>query len=451
MTMVTDPICGMRIDTDDAVATAQHEGSTYYFCSQACHDAFVADRSTEPVAGEPERLTEIELADRAFTTPERIAQLVDLGILSADEREFSRQDVMRVRVVGQLESAGIGLDALARGLASGHLTLGYMEAAGRVQPRSHLTFDEVAGQTGVPFADIERLYLAFGLPRPVSEERVRAEDIEALMGIGVLFEVGLEPDDVIRLARLWGDSVRRVAQYLPHHFHTTVEERYRQQGLGDNAAYEAAIRHVGLRVGRSGEDLLGWLFRRHSDVFSTEHQFQHVETALELAGVRPRPARTMEAAVFADISGFTELTERSGDEAAAGVALTLAEVATDTASRHRGAVVKLLGDGVLLHFKDSADAVRASLDIVEKVPTLGLPPAHVGVQAGPMLYEEGDYFGRTVNLASRIANQAGPGQVFVGEAVADNASEDGFQFVEAGNFPLKGIADEVMIFQAVRS
>jgi len=43
MAMVTDPVCGMRIDADDAVATAEHEGKTYYFCSQACHDAFVAD------------------------------------------------------------------------------------------------------------------------------------------------------------------------------------------------------------------------------------------------------------------------------------------------------------------------------------------------------------------------------------------------------------------------
>src|SRR5690606_11670025 len=122
-------------------------------------------------------------------------------------------------------------------------------------------------------------------------------------GIRVLFEAGLDSDDVNRLARLWGDNVRRMAQYLPHHFHTTVEERFRQQGLGDNQAYEAAIIDVGLRVGRSGEDLLGWLFRRHSEVFATEHQFQHVETALEFAGVRPRPRRALEAAVFADISG----------------------------------------------------------------------------------------------------------------------------------------------------
>ena len=43
MAMATDPVCGMKIDEDDAVATADHEGVTYYFCSQVCHDAFVAD------------------------------------------------------------------------------------------------------------------------------------------------------------------------------------------------------------------------------------------------------------------------------------------------------------------------------------------------------------------------------------------------------------------------
>jgi P-type Cu+ transporter len=43
MAMATDPVCGMRVDTEDAPATAEYDGKTYYFCSQACHDRFVAD------------------------------------------------------------------------------------------------------------------------------------------------------------------------------------------------------------------------------------------------------------------------------------------------------------------------------------------------------------------------------------------------------------------------
>ena len=83
MAMVTDPVCGMRIDSDDAVATAEHEGKPYYFCSRACHDAFIADaaRRLSRVGMDPDRLTEDELAERAGTSGEWIRQLVDLGIL----------------------------------------------------------------------------------------------------------------------------------------------------------------------------------------------------------------------------------------------------------------------------------------------------------------------------------------------------------------------------------
>jgi len=73
-----------------------------------------------------------------------------------------------------------------------------------------------------------------------------------------------------------------------------------------------------------------------------------------------------------------------------------------------------------------------------------------GVNAGPMIYDEGDYFGRTVNIAARIARRAGPGQVFVGEPVVDVVAPNGFHFVDAGAFPLKGIAEPVRIFEACK-
>ena len=397
----------------------------------------------------PRRLTGPELAEACATSIDRIRELVDLGILQPEEGLFSRQDVMRVRVVGQLDSLGIEAGALAKALASGHLTLGYLESAGRRHPRSELGFTEASENLGIPFPTLERIYLAFGLPRPAPDESVRQEDMEALRMLGVLFGADLAGEDVVRLARVWGDSVRRIAQYVPHHFHTTVEDRFRSRGLRDNEAFEASIREVGLRIGRSGEDLLGWLFRRHSEVFMTEHQFAHVETALDDAGVRPRPPRALEAAVFVDLSGFTRLTEESGDEVAVGVSLGLAELVSEAVTRHQGEVVKLLGDGVLLHFRDPGEAIRASLEIVESAPSRGLPPAHIGINAGPMIYEEGDYFGRTVNIASRIGSRAGPGQVFVGEAVMASAAEVGFRLIEVGVFELKGIAHPVRIFQAL--
>jgi adenylate cyclase len=398
-----------------------------------------------------DRLTEQELADRAGTSPEHIRRLVDLGILGSKDRTFERRDVMHVRVVGQLDSMGIEEEALAHAIASGHLSLGYLESAGRRFPRSDVTFTEVAADIGIPFSTLDNLYMAFGLPRPEPDEHVREEDLEALREIRVLFGAGLDEHDVLRMARVWGDSTRRVAQYLPHYFHQTVEEPFRQRGLNDNEAYEAALREVGLRVGRSGEDLLTWLFRRQSEVFANEHQLGHVETALEDAGVRRRPPRQVETAVFADLTDFTRLTEESGDDVAAEVAVAFSHLASEVAAGNGGDVIKWLGDGVFLRFGDPDDAVSASLQIAESAPSRGLPEAHIGVNAGPMLYDEGDYFGRTVNMAARIASQAGPSEVYVGESVAESVVGDGFRLIEIGAFELKGITGPVRIFRAKRA
>ena len=155
--------------------------------------------------------------------------------------------------------------------------------------------------------------------------------------------------------------------------------------------------------------------------------------------------------MFADLSGYTRMTEESGDEVAAAVSLKLAEVVGEIAADHRGAVVKMLGDGVHFHFRDPHDAVVASLDIVGATQPAGLPPAHIGVNAGPMIYEEGDYFGRTVNIAARIAAQAGPNQVFLGEDAVRHVTPSGFQVVEVGAFDLKGIAQPVTLYEALRT
>jgi adenylate cyclase len=398
---------------------------------------------------ERDRLSEDALAERAGTSVERVRELADLGILEPEGGTFPRRDVVRARVVLELEAKGIDADGLAKALASGHLSLGYVESAVHRFPRLDQTFAQLSEEMGIPFETLQRFYVAIGLPRPHSDEQVREEDHPMIKAIPVLFGAGVGEGDVLRAVRIWGDSARRVAQFQTHYFHYTIEQPFRRRGLRDNEAFEAAIREVGVRMGHSGEQMLGWLFRRHAETFFAEHQFDHIETALEEAGIRQRPAPGVEAVVFADLSGYTRLTEEAGDEVAAQVSLTLAQLVSEIAARHRGEVVKMLGDGVLFHFRDPGDAVRASLEIVEDVRPHGLPPAHIGVNAGPMIYDEGDYFGRTVNIAARIASQAGAGQVFVGDDLVRSVSPKGFQVIEVGEFELKGIARPVKLFEAV--
>jgi adenylate cyclase len=397
-----------------------------------------------------DRFTEDEIAERVGTSSDRIRMLAELGILEPEDGTYPRRDVLRARFVLGLDSIGIDAGAVAAAFASGHLTLGYAEFGGRRPPRSEQTFAQLGDEISIPYVLLERMYVAFGLPRPQPDEHVREEDLRLLKIVPVLFGAGVSEGEILRLARVWGDSARRVAQFQSHYLHRSIEEPFRRRGLNDNEAFEAALREVGVRSGRSGEELLGWLLRRHSEVFETEHLFEHVETALEDAGVHRRAPAQVEACAFADLSGYTRLTEEAGDEVAADVSVKLAALVNDVASRHRGSVVKLLGDGVLFHFKSPQDAVMASLEILDRVGPDGLPPAHVGVNAGPMIYEEGDYFGRTVNIAARIASQAGPHQVLVGEDVLPHLTPAGFRVQEAGAFALKGIEEPLRLYEAKR-
>jgi adenylate cyclase len=346
---------------------------------------------------------------------------------------------------------GIDQDAVAAAMASGDLTLGYVEMAGRRPPRSDRTFDDLSDEIGIPYPMLERLYVAFGLPRPAQDELVREEDLRFIKAVPILFTAGVDEGDILRLARVWGESARKVAQFQTHYLHQAIEEPFRRQGLRDNDALEAALREVSVCVGTSGEAFLCWLFRRHPDKCELEHTFDHLETALENAGVHRKQERRPKASVFADLTGYTRLTEEAGDEVAASVSTRLADLVTEVASRHDGLVVKMLGDGVHFHFDDPHAAVMASLDVVDAVGPAGLPPAHIGVNAGPVIYDEGDYFGRTVNIAARIAARAGAGQVYVGADVEPLVEQEGFRLMKVGAFELKGISEPVNVLQAVRA
>src|SRR4029077_16404718 len=98
-------------------------------------------------------------------------------------------------------------------------------------------------------------------------------------------------------------------------------------------------------------------------------------------------------------------------------------------------------------FRDPGQAVRSALEMVDALVAAGLPPAHVGLHAGPVLYQAGDYFGQTVNLSARIADYARPGEVLVSQAVADASLGIGISFADIGPVELKGVSGTVHLLR----
>ena len=113
--------------------------------------------------------------------------------------------------------------------------------------------------------------------------------------------------------------------------------------------------------------------------------------------------------------------------------------------------MKWLGDGVMFYFREPGAAVLAVLEMVEVVGRQGLPPAHVGIHVGPVVFQDGDYFGRTVNLAARVGEYARPGEVLVSQEVVDAAEGWPVTFTEIGPVELKGVPGTLRLYTAHRN
>jgi class 3 adenylate cyclase len=193
---------------------------------------------------------------------------------------------------------------------------------------------------------------------------------------------------------------------------------------------------------------LAWLHARHFESEVFQEVVLTVEQIMAAGGYTRRRPVSPPAIAFIDLSGYTRLTEESGDHSASMLAEGLAQLVNEAAASYRGRVVKLLGDGVMFYFADPADAVRCGLAVVGRATELGLPRARMGVNAGDVLFRDGDYYGRTVNIAARIVEYARPGEVLASEDAVAAAASDGVAFSEIGPVLLRGLDAPIRVYRA---
>jgi adenylate cyclase len=134
------------------------------------------------------------------------------------------------------------------------------------------------------------------------------------------------------------------------------------------------------------------------------------------------------------------------------LALTLSQIVQRVAHQHRGRVVKWVGDGVMLYFDRPEDAFLGALEMARRVTSAGLPDAHVGIDARPVIIQDGDYFGSAVNVAARIAAYARAGEVLSSDRAVQAA--DGLpseiRSTVIGPVSLKGVSQPVVLRQLER-
>lgn len=262
--------------------------------------------------------------------------------------------------------------------------------------RPELTSAEVARDAGVTLEQARRLWRALGFPPVPEDARVFTRtDAAVLRVVGELPERhGVDPAVLLQLTRVTGQALARIADAQ-----VTAMAGRLEDGI------DAAVAALPPLAGHL-EHLLGWVWRRH------------LLAALLRRAASPPAAADVVAVGFADLVGFTALSQALEPHDLAAMVERFEAIAYEQIPERGGRVIKTIGDEVMFAVDDAATAAEIALGLVEahaRAPEL--PDVRVGVARGPALAWEGDLYGPTVNLASRLVNVARPASVLVCDAL----------------------------------
>ncbi len=364
-------------------------------------------------------LTLQELARQSQSDVAFVERLIRLGVVTESPDGFVPGDIWKVRTLRAIEAGGGTAEAVAEAVRAGRVNLDFLGSLlPEPGPLSARTFREFIAAQG-PRGDLVGPILEMlGLPLPPLDLPMRADDDAMLTRF--LDQWAQSPEIALRAARLMGQTTRATTEgWTGLHY-----ELFRGLGGPDRAAWTPEFRAHEEEVARDAIALAaampGWLMHHLVERILAADVVENLEMGTDPFAERRQdlpPGARVPAIAFVDVSGFTALTEEAGDRAASDSTTVFEEVVTRAAAAHGGRVVKLLGDGALLHFVDATVAIDAILVVRDALRPRGLQ-SHAGIDCGPIVERDGDVFGRTVNRAARLAALARPGEIVVSEAVA---------------------------------
>jgi adenylate cyclase len=345
----------------------------------------------------------------------------------------------RLELLEQLVADGVGLEELRAATRDGRIVfVGAERAVGGV-PR--YSTREVGERTGVRPEFIMALRRANGLPVPSLDAVICSDaDIDAARTARSFLDAGITEEQQLAVVRVLGRGLAQAADVM----RATVLELVLEPGTSEAELarrYAASVEQLMPMVGPMLEQMAR-LHLRHTV------RTEAISAAERTAGVLPG-AREVTVG-FADLVGFTRLGEEVAPDELGRVAERLVELAGD---QLRGDVrlVKTIGDAAMLVSPDVPALLEVALDLVDAADAEGrdYPQLRVGLATGPALNRAGDWYGRPVNIASRITAIARPGSVLATREVRD-AANSSYRWSSAGARSLKGVDGPVRLYRARR-
>ncbi|MGK2956351.1 MAG: adenylate cyclase regulatory domain-containing protein [Solirubrobacterales bacterium] len=346
----------------------------------------------------------------------------------------------RMKLLKLLRFEGVTLKVMQDAVRADRLALLPSEIALDMRTDRY-TPKEIADDTGLDVKYVQRLIAAVGFPKPDPDQRTFGiEDRNAALRFRQFLDAGLDADNLLAVTRQVGSSAAHIAQA-----HNEIVATEIVDPEADEYTAAISLRAAAEDLLPLAEEAVSWALRAHF-----LDNLNNDIVAASKPGWFGSGKETEISVCFADLVGFTRLGERSELERIGTVAKLLEQVAIDV-TNPEVRLVKLIGDAAMLVSEDGAALLDASLRFIEVGKEAGpeLPALRVGVARGPAIPRAGDWFGRPVNLASRITEAARP-EAVLADGAAIEAAGDAFHYTKASEHKFKGVRKAVKLYRVRR-
>jgi adenylate cyclase len=372
-----------------------------------------------------------DAAEQVGVTPDTLRRWSQTGVIpEGTDGGWSPAALAHARIVQRLRERGHSLGEIRRATQEGRLAFGFIEDLFPSKEGGR-SLEEVAEETGLEPALVERLWLAIGLPQR-DLQRLTMEDEQALRYIASVLAAGFPLVAFLQLTRVYGQAISQIADAEVRLFHIYVHEPLMREGIAGLEMAEE-MEHLARDLLPLASPIMDYIHQRFLQHFVEQDVVGHMEMDLDES---VDLGRLRVAIAFCDLAGYTRFTEEEGEEEALSFVERFIDAVQNTLPED-ARVVKTIGDEVMIVAND----VQALTDWAVGFERLWSerPAPRIGLHYGATLYRDGDYFGRDINLAARVVARARGGEVLVTDSVVEAVrGSDYLQFEPIGTVKLKG-------------
>jgi adenylate cyclase len=391
------------------------------------------------MSSEDGELTVEEAAQRAGVSPATLRRWVRGGLIPHFDGAWTGAAVGHARIVARLRERGHSLADIRDATKDGRLAFGYIEELFPHDGRVY-SLRQAADETGLEPGLIERIVTTLGWS-PTQSQALSEDEIQLLRYVAAVLAAGLPLVAMLQLVRVYGQAMAQVADAEVRLFHLYVHEPLMRSG-SDGLQMAEEMQTLTRELLPLSSPVMDQVHQRYLQHFVEQDVVGHMETDLDGAAIELGRMRV--AIAFADLAGYTRLTEEEGELQAVDAVERFVE-AVEITLPDDARVIKTIGDEVMVVGSDPAALTDWAVGFQRLQSERPLP--RIGIHHGDALYRDGDYFGRDVNIASRVAARSAGGEVLVTRQVVDAAGSH-LDFQRIGEVRLKGFTESMEIFLA---